>query len=331
MGVVPQPTGPSSTALDSQWAETKRPGRLQRILGLKSRQGTRQALWGYIFISPWILGFLLFVGGPIVASFILSFTEYDILASPKWVGIDNYKYALTEDPLFWNSLFRTAYYAVLAVPLGLIGSLALAMLLNQGLRATNVFRTLFFLPHLTPAVAMAILWSWLLHPTLGLANQWLNEIGLSNYAWLTSKDTVIPTLVLITLWSGVGGNTMLIFLAALQGVPRDLEEAAELDGAGAWSKFRVITLPLISPVIFFNLILGIISSFQVFTLAFVATDGGPSYGSWFFILHIYNQAFSYFRLGYGSALAWIFLLILLVFTLASFGLSRRWVFYQGEK
>jgi multiple sugar transport system permease protein len=197
-------------------------------------------------------------------------------------------------------------------------------------RSDHIEWSVRFLPHLTPAVAMAILWTWLLHPTLGFANTFLNQFGIPNFAWLTSKETVIPTLIMISLWAGVGGNTMLIFLAALQGIPRDLEEAAELDGAGSWNKFRAITLPLISPVILFNLILGIISSFQVFTLAFVATDGGPSYGSYFFILHIYNQAFAYFRLGYGAALAWIFLLIVLVLTLVNFALSRRWVFYQGD-
>lgn len=296
----------------------------------KRRRNLKPSTWGYIFISPWILGFLLFSGGPLIFSLYMSFTEWDILSSPKFVGLDNYSFALQEDPQFWNSLWRTSYFAVLAVPLGLIGSLLLAILLNQGLRATSLFRTLFFLPHLTPAVAMAILWSWLLHPTLGFANTFLGNMGIPQFAWLTSKETVIPTLVMISLWAGVGGNTMLIFLAALQGIPKDLEEAAELDGAGSWSKFRVITMPLISPVIFFNLILGIISSFQVFTLAFVATEGGPSYGSWFFILHLYNQAFKYFRLGYGAALAWIFLLIVLAITLVNFTVSRRWVYYQGE-
>lgn len=296
----------------------------------KRRRHLKSSTWGYIFISPWILGFLLFSGGPLIFSLYMSFTEWDILSSPKFVGLENYRFAVQDDPQFWNSLWRTSYFAMLAVPLGLIGSLLLAILLNQGLRATNLFRTLFFLPHLTPAVAMAILWSWLLHPTLGFANTFLGNMGIPQFAWLTSKETVIPTLVMISLWAGVGGNTMLIFLAALQGIPKDLEEAAELDGAGSWSKFRVITMPLISPVIFFNLILGIISSFQVFTLAFVATEGGPSYGSWFFILHLYNQAFKYFRLGYGASLAWIFLLIVMAITLINFTVSRRWVYYQGE-
>jgi multiple sugar transport system permease protein len=293
------------------------------------RMRVKRDHWGYIFITPWIVGFLLFQGGPLVASLYYSLTEYDVLSSPKFVGLRNYDYAFTGDPLFWQSLWRTSYFALLVVPLGLIGSILLAILLNQGLRGSSFFRTFFYIPSLTPAVAMAILWSWLLHPTLGLGNQLLKEMHLAPYAWLTQKDTVIPTLVMISLWAGVGGNTMLIFLAALQGVPRDLEEAAELDGASPFQKFRVITLPMISPVILFNLILSIIASFQVFSLAFVATDGGPSYGSWFMILHIYNQAFSYFRLGYGAALSWIFLAILMVITSAIFFSARRWVHYQG--
>lgn len=297
--------------------------------GATRRLRLRRDHWGYIFIAPWIVGFIVFQGGPLVASLYYSLTEYDVLSSPKFVGLDNYDYALTGDPLFWESLWRTSYFAMLVVPLGLVGSILLAMLLNQGLRGSSFFRTFFYVPSLTPAVAMAILWSWLLHPTLGLANQVLGDFNIAPYAWLTEKDTVIPTLVMISLWAGVGGNTMLIFLAALQGVPRDLEEAAELDGAGPLQKFRVITLPMISPVILFNLILSIISSFQVFSLAFVATEGGPSYGSWFLILHIYNQAFYYFRLGYGAALSWIFLAVLLAITSAIFLSARRWVYYQG--
>jgi multiple sugar transport system permease protein len=298
--------------------------------GARRHLRLRRDQWGYVFITPWIVGFLVFQGGPLVASLYYSLTEYDVLSSPKYVGLDNYNYALTGDPLFWQSLWRTSYFALLVVPVGLVGSILLAMLLNQGMRGSSFFRTFFYVPSLTPAVAMAILWSWLLHPTLGLANQVLEDLHIPPYAWLTEKDTVIPTLVMISLWAGVGGNTMLIFLAALQGVPKDLEEAAELDGAGSFQKFRVITLPMISPVILFNLILSIIASFQVFSLAFVATEGGPSYGSWFLILHIYNQAFYYFRLGYGAALSWIFLAVLLVITSAIFLSARRWVFYQGE-
>ncbi len=301
------------------------------IVGGDTRLATHKALMGYLFISPWIIGLVVFIAGPIIVSLYLSFTDYDILSPPRFSGFSNYVRALTGDRLFWPSLGRTAYYALVSVPILLTGSLGLAMLLNQKLKGTNTFRTFFFLPHLTPDVAMAILWVWLLHPKLGPINTMiLSKIGLGEFAGLTDPKTVIPTLILMAVWLGVGGNRMLIFLASLQGVPTSLYEAAELDGAGAWQKFRHVTLPMISPAILFNLIMGIIGALQVFSVAFVATEGGPSYGSWFFALHIYNQAFAYFRLGYGSALAWFLLLIVLALTLLNFTLSKRWVFYHGE-
>ena len=302
---------------------------LAKLVGAHSVQGSYRALWGYAFISPWLVGLAVFVAGPIIASFYLSFTEYDILSPPRFTGLRNYVYALTGDTLFWPSLGRTFYYAVAVVPLGLLFSLSLAILLNQGLRGTNFYRTMFFLPHLTPGVALAILWVWLLNPQLGPINAALRPLGLGEFPWLTAKETVIPSMIVMALWSIAGGNGMLIFLAGLQGVPHELEEAAEIDGAGPWTRFRHVTLPMITPTLFFNLVLGIIGALQVFSVAFVATAGGPAYGSWFIALHIYNQAFSYMRLGYGSALAWIFVVIVLTLTLINFALSRRWVFYRG--
>ena len=311
--------------------KTHNSGLLSWIVGGDTRLATHKALMGYLFISPWIIGMLVFIAGPILYSLYLSFTDYDILSPPRFSGISNYVRALTGDRLFWPSLGRTAYYALASVPILLAGSLGLAMLLNQHLKGTNTFRTFFFLPHLTPDVAMAILWVWLLHPKLGPINTMiLNKVGITEFPWLTDPKTVIPSLIMMAVWLGVGGNRMLIFLASLQGVPTSLYEAAELDGAGAWNKFFHVTLPMISPAILFNLIMGIIAALQVFSVAFVATEGGPSYGSWFFALHIYNQAFAYFRLGYGSALAWLLLLIVLALTLLNFTLSKRWVFYHGE-
>ncbi|HLH72855.1 MAG TPA: sugar ABC transporter permease [Chloroflexota bacterium] len=309
----------------------KPPGRplLAILVGGQSNQGARKALWGYLFIAPWLIGLLVFVAGPILASLYLSLTTYDILSAPRWVGLDNYRRAFFEDPLFWPSLGRTFYYAFVVVPLGLAGSLLLAQLLNQGLRATNLFRTAFFLPSLTPGVALSVLWLWLLNPKLGLANQILRPFGLGDFPWLTDSNTVIPSLILITLLTTTGGGSMLIFLAGLQGVPKELEEAATVDGAGRWMKFRHVTLPMITPTLFFNLVLGIIGALQAFTVAFVATNGGPDYGSWFIALHIYQQAFAYLRLGYGATLAWIFLVIVLLLTLVNFAFSRRWVFYRG--
>jgi multiple sugar transport system permease protein len=302
---------------------------LMWLAGCETPQQLHYALRGYLYVTPWLLGLILFVGGPIIASLLLSFTSYDILSAPKFVGLANFQKAFFEDSLFWPSLGRTFLYAVIVVPASLIGSLLLATLLNQGKRGTNVFRTLFYLPHLTPAVAMAILWTWLLDPDLGPINLFLKNIGLPQPGWLADAGWALPSLVLISLWASLGGNTMLIFLAGLQGVPEELYEAAQIDGAGAVARLYHITLPMISPTLFFNLILGMIGALKVFNLAFIATGGGPSYATWFFALHIYQQAFQYYRMGYGSALAWVFMVILLALTAIQLATSRRWVYYQG--
>ncbi|MEZ4727906.1 MAG: sugar ABC transporter permease [Caldilineaceae bacterium] len=303
---------------------------LTRLVGVQTHFQTRQALWGYIFIVPWLLGLTIFILGPIIASLYFSLTEYTVITPAQWVGFANYQKAFFDDKQFWPSLWRTLIYSVAVVPLGLFGSLALATLLNQALKGTNLFRTIFFLPSLTPAVALAVLWTWLFHPSVGPINLILGWVGIPGPGWLASKEWAMAALILITLWAAVGGNNMLIFLAGLQGVPQELYEAAEIDGAGVWSKFRNVTLPLISPTLLFNLILGVIGALKVFTLAFVATQGGPSYATWFIALHIYRQAFEYFRMGYGSALAWVFVLILLAFTYFQMTWSRRWVYYAGE-
>lgn len=316
----------TSTPTNSQQA----PGVLARIVGAQSRLQVHEAVWGYVFLLPWLFGLTVFLVGPIIASAYFSLTEYDVLSPPKWVGLQNYQQAFFNDRQFWPSLWRTLKYSIVVVPLGLMGSLALAILLNQRLRATNFFRTVFFLPSLTPAVALAVLWTWLFHPTVGPINMFLGWFGIDGPGWLASKDWAMSALIIITLWGVVGGNNMLIFLAGLQGVPQELYEAAELDGAGPWSKFRNVTLPMISPTLLFTLILGVIGALKVFTLAFVATNGGPSYATWFLALHIYRQAFEYFRMGYGSALAWVFVVILLAFTYLQMVGSRRWVYYAGE-
>ncbi len=301
-----------------------------RVVGAKSRLQVQEARWGYIFLIPWLLGLAIFIVGPILASAYFSFQEYDIVSPPEYIGAANYVRAFTADKQFWPSLWRTLYYSLLVVPIGLTGSLLLAILLNQGIRGTNIFRTIFFLPHLTPAVALAVLWIWLFHPTVGPINTVLEGVGIPGPGWLQAKDWALPALIIISLWAGIGGNTMLIFLAGLQGVPRELYEASEIDGAGRWAKFRNVTLPMISPTLLFNLILGIIGALKVFTLAFVATNGGPSYATWFYALHIYRQSFEYFRMGYGAALAWIFVIVLMVFTYIQIVMSRRWVYYAGE-
>ncbi len=294
-----------------------------------SKATIRQNVLGYLWISPWLLGFLFFTLGPMVASLGFSFTNYRIINDARWIGLDNYIYALVEDDLFWPSLGKTFYFVLVSVPLGLFGSLLLAMLLNIRLRGETIFRTLFFLPSLTPLAAAAILWIWILHPQVGLVNYLLSLMGVSGPAWLGSTRWALPSIILITLWTSIGGGRMIIFLAGLQGVPQELYEAAEIDGAGSWAKFRRVTLPMISPALFFNLILGIIGALQVFTTAFITTRGGPGRATWFFALHIYTNAFEYFDMGYASALAILLFLILLIFTLIQLRLSDRWVFYAG--
>jgi len=301
-----------------------------KITGAQSELGVRRALCGYVFLTPWLIGLIVFVAGPMISCLYLSFTEYDVLSPAKWVGVEHYQHALTSDKLFWPSLGRTFYYAGVSVPLALIGSLLIAILLNQKLAGLNIFRTMFYLPSLTPAVAKGLLWIWLLNPVIGPVNYFLSKIGWPpDFPWLTDPKTVIPSLILMSLWSSVGGNNMLIFLAGLQGVPQALYDAAEIDGAGTVGKFRFVTLPMITPALFFNLVLGIIGALQVFTVTWVATKGGPSYGSWFFALHIYQQAFAYFRMGYGAALSWVFVLIVMTLTLVNVRFSERWVYYGG--
>lgn len=302
-----------------------------RVAVPMSQARRREAITGYLLLLPWVIGFALFVAGPLVASAVLSFTAFDVARPPRFVGLDNYITAFTTDDRFLKSLQLTFVYAIASVPLALVGSLLLAVLLNQRLWGTALYRTFFFLPSLTPAVALAILWTWLLQPDVGLVNYLLSLVGITGPKWLGSTEWAMPSLIAIALWTGIGGNRMMIFLAGLQGVPQELYDAADIDGAGAIQRFRHITLPMISPTMFFNLVLGVIAALKVFTVAFIATGGGPAFATWFVALHIWSQAFKYLEMGYASALAWIFTLILLALTAVQFRLSRLWVHYEGEE
>jgi multiple sugar transport system permease protein len=291
-------------------------------------------LEGYAFISPWLIGFLVLTAGPMLASAFISLTSWTMLSPPTWVGFENYEAILKDDSLFSISLWNTIYYVLLSVPLGLMVSLLLALLLDRRLKGISVFRTIFFLPSITNMVAVSVLWIWIFNPEYGLLNSVLQKFGIAGPLWLQSETWSKPALVIMSLW-GVGG-TMIIFLAALQGIPHELYEAAQLDGANSWRRFVHITLPMISPAMFFNLIIGIIGSFQVFTQAFVmtggaqpGTEGGPNNSTLFFVLYLYKRAFQEFRMGYASALAWILFLIILVFTLIQMKLSKRWVYYEA--
>jgi multiple sugar transport system permease protein len=291
----------------------------------------REERYGWLFASPWIIGFFLFTLGPMVASFVLGFTQYSIASPPKFIGLANYGRALGgEDSLFWPSLGRTLLYAGSIVPLSLTGSLLVAVLLNQRLRGTALFRTLFFLPSLVPVVASAVLWLWLFQPEFGAINWLLSLAGVNGPRWLADSRWALPALMVVALWGSIGGSTMVIFLAGLQGVPQELYEAANIDGANAVQRFGRITLPLITPTIFFNLIIGLIAALKVFAVAFVATRGGPDYATWFFILHLYQTAFQYVEMGYASTLAWVFFLIVITLTVINVRASRAWVYYEGE-
>lgn len=307
------------------------PGFLAKLLGTKTKFQTHRALWGYLFALPWILGLIIFWVGPILTSFYFSFTNYEVIGTAKWLGLANYQRAFFDDDLFWPSLWRTFLFAFAYVPAAIIGALLLASMLNQKLAGTNLYRTVFFMPHLIPAVALAVVWIFLLQPRLGPINYMLREMGIDNPPeWLASRGSALNSVIMINVWAAVGGNTMLIFLAGLQGVPQELYEAAEIDGAGSFRKFWNVTLPLLTPTIFFNMVLAIIGALKVFTTAWVATKGGPSYATWFFALHIYTEAFQYFRLGYGSALAWVLAVIVMFFTWVQIQYSRRWVHYEGN-
>ncbi len=286
----------------------------------------REAIDGYLFIAPWLLGFILWVAGPMIASIVLSLMRWDLFSPPVWVGLENFK-QLFRNPLVGISLWNTAFYTFLSVPLNLIVALTTALLLNQRLRFQAWFRTFFYLPSIMPAVANAVLWFWILNPEVGLANALLRMLGLPELQWLWHPATAKPSFILMGLWGT--GNTMVIFLAGLQGIPQSLYEAAEIDGANGWQRFRAVTIPMLSPVILFNLVLGIIGSFQIFTSAYLLTNGGPQNSTLFTVLYLYRLGFEQFNMGFASALAWLLFAIILVFTLAQLRLSRAWVYYEG--
>jgi len=289
-----------------------------------------QNIYGYLFLTPWLIGFLGLFVGPGVTSIYLSLTKYDVLSAPEFIGFANYVKMFTDDPLFWPSIWRTAYYAGVGVPLGVLGSMFLSILLNNKIRALPTYRTLFFMPSLVPIVASVVLWKWLLNDDFGIVNQGLRNLGIMDPpGWFGDRRWAIPSLIMMGLWQGIGGTRMIIFLAGLQGIPEELYEAASIDGASAWSKLWNVTIPLLTPTIFFNMILGIIGGLQTFTAAFVATEGGPGFATWFFSLHLYKQAFDYWNMGYAAALAWFFAVIIVSLTVWQMRLSSRWVFYYG--
>ncbi|MGQ9629228.1 MAG: carbohydrate ABC transporter permease [bacterium] len=288
---------------------------------------SRETAEGYFFISPWILGLLFFTIGPIIASLTLSFHEYDIIAPPIFNGLENYKRLFFDDFRFWQALKVTTIYTVFAVPLQLTLGFAIAVLMNQKLKGITVFRTIYYLPAVVSGVAVAMLWKWIFSYEAGILNVLLWKVGIQGPNWLGSPEWVLPSLIIMSLW-GVGGG-MVIYLAGLQGIPTELYEAASIDGAGVWQRFWNVTIPMMTPVIFFNLVMGVIGSFQVFTQAYVMTQGGPLNASLFYVLYLYRRAFQDLQMGYASALAWILFIVILICTIIIFKTSARWVYYEA--
>jgi len=287
----------------------------------------REALWGYFFVSPFIIGFALFSAFPILAVLYLGFTEYSVFEAPKWVGLKNYIKIFTDDRLFWTTLWNTTYYVLLAVPGQMLLGFGAALLLNQKVRWLTFWRSAFYLPVVVPYIVSSILFVWILEPQVGVLKFALDQVGIPSPQWLQSEVWAKPAIVLLSLWHM--GSYMLIFLAGLQGIPEHLYEAADLDGAGPLTKLRHVTIPMLTPTILFNLVVGIINSFQVFTFAYVMTKGGPLNSTLFYVYYIYQRAFQFFETGYASALATILFVVVLLVTLAIFKWSNRWVYYEG--
>lgn len=294
-----------------------------------SRGGYFRAQWwaGYLFVAPWVIGFIVFGGGPLLFSILMSFCDYDVINPAKWIGLENYRWMFAQDELI-PVAFRNTIFMVIGVPLGMIASLAIALLLNLRIRGISIWRTIFYLPAIVPAVASFILWIWIFNPAGGFINQALSLIGLEGPNWLGSEIWSKPSLILMGLWTAGGG--MLIWLAGLKGIPEHYYEAAAIDGASEWRQFLHITLPMLTPYIFFNLVMGLIGVFQIFDAAFVMTAGGPVNSTLFYVYHLFNNAFRYGHMGYACAMAWVLFVIILGLTVVQLKLAKRWVHYESE-
>ena len=292
----------------------------------------KESIYGYIFVMPWIIGFLAFTAGPLVFSFMASFTNYNITSQMDFVGVDNYQGLFTEDSLFWTSLWNTLYFVAFSVPLTTIGAILLSALLNQDIPGIRFFRTLYYLPAVLSGVGVYLLWMQLLDPGTGMVNLILSWFNIDGPNWLFDPDWTKPSLILMKLWS-VGGS-MLLYLASMQGVSKSLYEAAEIDGANTWKQFRHITIPMITPVIFFDVVTSLIGGFQIFQEAYVMSsngEGGPANSLLFYNLYMWRQAFENFNMGYAMAMSWILFVIVFVLTLINLKLAPRWVHYEGEE
>lgn len=299
------------------------------MFGLSRRKSAlvrREERAGYLFALPWFIGFGIFIASPIIASLVLSFTKYEVVSAPRFIGISNYK-SLLLDPLCWKSLYNTIYMVIIGVPLQMIVPLSVALLLNREIKGISWYRTCYYLPSIMPVVASSILWLWILDANYGILNTGLSTVGIGGPNWLGNPAWAKIGIILMLVWAATGGN-MIIYLAGLKAIPDQLYEAARIDGANWWRLFWNVTIPMLTPALFFTLIMGLIFTFQLFTQAYIMTEGGPVNSTLFYVYYLYNNAFAYFKMGYASALAWILFLIILAITITQLKLSKRWVYYR---
>lgn len=289
----------------------------------------RNTINGLIFAAPWLLGITMFWIYPILASAYYSFTKFNAVQNPQWIGVANYVQLFTRDPDFWLAVYNTFYFAVVSIPLAILLSFGLAMMLNAKIRFQVVYRTIYFLPTLVPEVALALVWVYLFTPGTGIINVPFDWLGIRGPCWLTCPEWSRPTIVLLALW--IIGQQVVLYLAGLQDVPQDLYDAADVDGANLWHKFRNVTVPMMTPVVFFHLVTSVIGALQFFTVPFIMTGGTgfPAGTTLFYSIYLYKNAFQYFNMGYASAMAWLLFVVTLVITLVIFRSSRLWVFYAG--
>jgi multiple sugar transport system permease protein len=293
---------------------------------LRLTRKRREALWALFFLPPFIIGLVFFIVGPGVAAVAISFTDWDLLSSPRWVGLANYR-ELIHDPVFVDSLLNTLYYTAVTVPLSIVLGLGLAVLMNRKIRGSYVFRAVYFLPVTVSIVAVSLLWSWMFQPSYGFLNYVLAELHLPTVDWLVNPATALPSIMIVGVWRTLGFN-ILVFLAGLQSVPAEMHEAAQVDGAGEWYRFRRVTLPMLSPTLFFAIVMGLIASFQVFEQTYIMTQGGPGNSTMTLIYYIFLSGFTNLRMGYASAISVVFLLIILAITVVQVRLQSKWVHYE---
>ncbi len=288
----------------------------------------RKAIDAYICISPWLLGFMAFTLMPISFTIFYSFTRWTIMEPPVWIGFENYIHMFTKDPFFWQALKVTSMYVVMSLPIIIVFGLLLALLLNQKIRGMNIYRTLFYIPAVISGVSVAMLWTWLLQPDVGMVNTLLSLIGIKGPGWFWDPAWALPSVASMSIWK-VGGSAV-IYLAGLQNIPAQLYEAARIDGAGRRQAFFRITIPLLTPTLFFQLIIQMIECFKVFTEAFVITKGGPLKATYFYLLYFYEEGFQHFNTGYASALILILVVVIMSMTVVVNYTSKRWVYYEGD-